>query len=55
MPYYEYECACGQKCVEKHSMDNIPKRTKCPKCTGKAVRKFSPLNFQWGKGMKELK
>jgi len=55
LPYYEYECnKCGYKFEEAHSMSKIPKRVKCPKCGEKAVRKFSLLSFQWGKGMKEL-
>jgi hypothetical protein len=32
VPYYQYNCECGEEIDRYCSLDNIKRKVKCPKC-----------------------
>lgn len=45
MPVYEYECECGHIFEETHSIKEDSSTSKCPKCSKKARKVPSLVDF----------
>lgn len=54
---YEYKCSvCGHILeLEWKDRDTIPSYATCPKCDGRAPRKFSTFSFSFSPYLKELR